>query len=296
MSNCPGTILLDYTSYSESILDEIDSESVVNIYIFNSEDICADILSYTYAELEKCDFEFEVPITYRNCNALVWHGGGSSEYDDSSMAVGTSLDDFYLKLNHDGERYSKVTENLWAAPLEAIDFCASKTRHRIYVTRLHTLFNVSLSQRNSLDSSTSALDMSNYLVEVSSKGDVYHRDYTISTLSSDIIYDNDRDITDGENQVAQVGILRVDPSSTTTMTITDKTTAQKVTFGGGSELDLVKYMLATQDAFDSASEQEFLDLNKVWDISLTVDDSYGYAAITLTINGWTTWFDTADLN
>lgn len=147
MSNCPGTILLDYTLYSESILDEIDSNSVVNIYIFDSEDICSDIISYTYGELDKCDFEFEVPITYRNCNALVWHGGSSSEYDDSSMTIGTSLDDFYLKLNHNGESYSKVTELLWAAPLEEIDFCASKTRHRIYMTRLHTLLNLTLSQR-----------------------------------------------------------------------------------------------------------------------------------------------------
>lgn len=297
LSNCPGSILLDYTDYSQEILDEIDPTSMVYIYIFDTEDICTEIMSYTYGELEAIDFEFSVPRVYNGNNALIWHGVDDPDYDNSSMVKGALLDDFYLKLIHETSNFSEVTPLLWASELEPIEYCSTKTRHRIYMTRVHTLINLKLTQVNN-DNTITQLDMNDYIVSLNAKNDIYHEDFTIDEESTEVIYTNLDEISTvtlaEELEITHVGTLRLTPDMESLLTIRRVDDGTIVTIGGAEGVDIIDYMLETKSDSDTNSEQRFLDLNKVWDIELMVD-SYE-VALAITINGWTQWFDSKDLN
>lgn len=294
MSDCPGYIILDYTAYSDEILDEIDSLSQVNIYIFDESDICFDIRTFTFGELQAQGYQFEMPITYMGLSVLVWQGHIHSDYDASSMQLGASLSDFYLRLNYSDDLvFGHKPAELWAGEKDEIEYCAAITRHRVYMTKIDTQVNISLYQRDDTGT-TASLDMSNYLTTITAVADVYSGDFTISNQSQKISYDNSDLLLEASAvSVANIGTLRLDPSRESSLKIDNLTSGEPVELNGASEIDLVSYMLESRSD-SSVADQTFLDLNKKWDISFTLD-SDGSSVVSLTINGWVAWFDSADL-
>lgn len=300
VSDCPGSMILDYSAYSDEILDEIGSEEQIDVFIFDPTGICVEIYTFTYGELEAQGFEFVVPIEYRNYNAVVWQGLNSESYTSNRMVLCESYENFYTRLVYEAATlsYSKVPESLWATQLEPIEFCAKITRHRVYMTRLHTKVEVNLYQKYS-DGSVEELDMEDYLVTIEAQNNVYHTDYTIDkTESVELDYDNKVEVESGQDlRCACVGTLRIAPDMNCVLYVEPKGSTQRtITIGGASEIDLVNYMLATKTDSE-ISDQEFLDLNKVWDIDLVLEaNDTGYVAVMLSINGWVVWFSSSDLS
>ncbi len=221
MSNCPGTILLDYTSYPKEILDEIDPDEQVSVYIFDTKGNCCKIYTYTYGELEDINFEFKVPIQYNGLNAVVWHGNDCKSYSCNEMAKGGNYKDFMLQLNYDiaTTSFSRVPSSLWAAPLEPIDYCAAITRHRIHMTRVHTRINVNLRQKQ-VDGSIKELNMDDYQTTIFAKNDIYRTDYTISRQSHELQFNNTEELEQNTYlDWAHVGTLRITPEMDCTMQI-----------------------------------------------------------------------------
>ncbi len=303
MSNCPGSIILDYSAYSSSILDDIGAQEQVDVFIFDPDGICIDIYTFTYGDLEAVGFEFEVPITYSNYNAVVWQGLDSENYTSNRMVLGQSYEDFHVRLVYDTEdnSYESTPDPLWASPFEPIEFCAKITRHRVYMTRLHTELNVSVVENYS-DGSSQVLGPDDFDVVIHATNNVYTTDYTIDEVESiELEYTDDDDavgvisLSDTDYVCSCTGTLRITPDMDCTLQIED-VNGNYITFGGAEELDLVDYMLATKSD-DSLTDQEFLDLNKVWDISLVVEkNTAGYATVSLVINGWVVWFSGSELS
>lgn len=302
VSNCPGSIILDYSAYSAEILDEIEADEQIDVFVFDTSGICVEVYSFSYGELKEKGFEFEVPITYRNYNAVVWQGLNSDGYTSRRMVLGESYENFYLRLVYESasQSCSDMVDPLWASPFEPIDFCAKITRHRVYMTRLHTDVDLYIQQKMK-DGSLVDLNMEDYLVTIEATNNVYHTDYTIDeTQSVEIEYNNAEEIVDGEDMSCGcVGTLRLTPDMDCTMYVESLSSPQRIiSVGGNTEIDLVEYMLATKTD-STLSDQEFLDRNKVWEIYLLVeeqDDDTGYVAINININGWVVWFSSNDLN
>ncbi|MFI3295189.1 MAG: FimB/Mfa2 family fimbrial subunit [Rikenellaceae bacterium] len=306
MSDCPGSIILDYSAYSDVILDEIESQTEVDIFVFDNDSICVEIYTFTYGDLEAMGFEFSVPIEYRGYNATVWQGLESSNYTSRRMVLGENYNNFYMRLVHNSESnsYTSVPDPIWASPLEPIDYCAKITRHRIYMTRLHTKVELNIQQKLS-DNTLMDLDMEDYLVTIEAHNNVYHTDYTIDVEESvDLEYNNMTELDSGKDLVcARVGTLRTAPDMDCTLYIEPKTSEDsRIVIQGASELDLIEYMLATKGD-SSLSDQEFLDLNKIWQINVIVQeqqepqsDENIYIALGISINGWVIWFTSSELS
>lgn len=277
MSDCPGSMILDYSAYSDLILDEIAQSEQIDIFIFDPNGICCDLRTFTYGTLSQMGFEFELPIAYRNYNAVVWHGLESENYDSASMALGESYNDFRLKLLSADSSYSGLLDPLWASPLEPIEYCAKITRHRVYMTRLHTDIKVTL-QESLTDGTLADLDMNEYTVSIEAANNIYHTDYSLSEQCTQLTY---------TNQGSMVGTLRLTPDMSCTLSVDDV----------DRQIDLIQYMLATKSD-STLSDQEFLDLNKVWDITLIVKEQSdcGYVALGIKINGWVVWFSSGELS
>ncbi len=276
ISGCKGSMILDYSAYSDVILDDINDDEQINVFIFCPENGCIEILTFTYGELKENGFEFELPITYSGHNAVVWQGLNGDDYDSTSMAMGHTYEEFFLNLISAANTFKGVPDPLWATQLEPIEFCAKITRHRVYMRRLHTEINVTLQERLS-DGTIVDLDPDDYSFRIENANGTYHTDYTIDEGNEMITYVNDEE---------EVGTLRISPDSNCILTID----------GLDRKIDLVKYMLDTKDN-NEISDQEFLDLNKVWDIKIIVKETIsGFVAIGLKINGWVVWFSESELS
>ncbi len=298
ISDCPGTILLDYTAYSDEILDEIEPDEQVHVYIFDHNDICFKVYQFSYAELEAIDFEFKVPILYNGQNAVVWHGNDAADYKDDNMAIGHSLEEFMLTLNHDlqNKTINHLPSSLWASPLEPIEYCASKSRHRIHMTRIHTRINVNLRQEMP-DGSVKEVDMDDYLLTVKSTNNVYHTDYTLCDSCEELTFTN-REELDSNSFLdwGHVGTLRVSPDMSCTMQIAPADFPDDpIKVAGSTEFDLTQYMLDSRgkSVDPEMSDQRYLDLNKIWNVDFTLNPAG--VAVKLIINGWTIWLDDVDL-
>ncbi len=279
ISNCPGSMILDYSAYPEEVLDDIEDSESIDVFIFDNDDVCCDIRSFTYGELREVGFEFTLPIKYRNYNAVVWQGLNSDRYNSSTMVLGQSLEEFYMKLIYDRatDCYKGVPDPLWATPLEPIEYCAKITRHRVYMTRLHTEVYVNIQEKYD-DGRYVDLDIDDYSVRIEAADNAYHIDRSIDESSIMLCYNNI-----GHD----VGALRLTPQMN----------CRLVVGGMNFNIDLIEYMLATKVS-DEFTDQQFLDRNKVWDINIVVKEVVGGGCIALgiNINGWVKWFSSEDLS
>ncbi len=324
MSDCPGYILLDYTAYSDEVLEDIDPDEMVNIYIFDKDGICIDIKSISYGELKKVGYQLTLPITYNGNSIVVWHGNESEDYD-ITMDLGKSYDEFYLELETlANNSFERVPSSLWASQYQTIKYCAAITRHRIHMTRIHTEVNVWFKMRGYENGEITALNMQNYVVSIKSKDDTYHTDYNLCPDCDKVTYNNWEQVNEATEyfDCAHTGALRLMSDQECMLYIHNLEGELLYT------LDLMKYMLLSKDD-SSITDQRFLDLNKIWDIVLIIDEpepdepeipdpptpptpptppgpgpgpkpdpkpDQGYVLVGLTINGWTIWLDNVDLN
>ncbi len=277
MSDCPGRMILDYSAYSDLILDDIDASEQIRVFIFDPNGICCDVRDFTYGELQSMGMEFTLPIRYRGYNAVVWHGIESENYDSRSMAIGVSCEDFYLSLIAQNQSCQGALDPLWASQLEPIKYCAKITRHRVHMVRLHTEIRLTY-QEKLADRSLKKIDARKFNATINAADDVYHTDYTISEEDSGMLFKSE-----GED----IGTLRLTPNMDCRLKVE----------GVDCNLDLIKYMLETKTD-TSQSNQRFLDLNKVWEITLIVREkpASGYTALGIRINGWVRWFSESDLS
>lgn len=276
MSDCQGAMILDYSAYSDVVLDAINYDEQIDIFVFDPNGICIKVYNFVYGEFQKSNFQFSLPIEYRGYNAVVWQGIRSENYDSSTMALGKRYENFYLNLLYDTATgsYAGVPDPLWASPIEPIDYCAKITRHRVYMTRLHTEVKLNLKMQLSAGSIVD-LDANDYEAKITVANDSYNTDYTLNPECKSIDY---------TNIGADIGTLRLTTDMDCTLSV------------GEVSLDLIKYMLATKTD-SSLSDQEFLDRTKIWEIDLIVKVSdKGYVAVMLSINGWVQWFSDGGLS
>ena len=76
------------------------------------------------------------------------------------------------------------------------------------------------------------------------------------------------------------------------MSILNKQTGEIVSIGGEKEIDIVAYFLKRDP--DAMEDQEYLDRRYIWDVSVNFDKK-SYIALSIAINGWTTWFQPSDI-
>ena len=78
-------------------------------------------------------------------------------------------------------------------------------------------------------------------------------------------------------------IMRLVPDSAASLEVAYG--SQPITFGGQPMLDLVRYFLTSRP--EGMTDREYLDREHIWTVEIDLE---GTVALSVTINGWTTWF------
>ena len=290
MSDCFGYIVLDYSLYADWSLDDIEAGTEVELFLFNTDSICYDILRYSFEELEKESFVIPIPISCADRYALVWHGHKSKQYNREKMILGNRMSDFILELKTENNFYSQIMDPLWASnPKEAM-FCTENSTFTMPMVRIPNLLNISLSSISG--TKKQLLDMNKYDVTVVAANNIYNIDYNVHPNSTKINYSiAEIATTENKGNYAKVGLKRLEVTADCKMYITNIETGERISIAGNDHIDQIKYLLEGVSANDD--KQQFLDVNHVWDIHFAIDNNN--TAISLTVNDWTVWFNNTDL-
>ena len=290
MRDCFGYIVLDYSLYADWSLDDIEAGTEVELFLFNTDSICYDILRYSFEKLEKESFVIPIPISCADRYALVWHGHKSKQYNREKMILGNRMSDFILELKTENNFYSQIMDPLWASSPKEAMFCTENSTFTMPMVRIPNLLNISLSSISG--TKKQLLDMNKYDVTVVAANNIYNIDYNVHPNSTKINYSiAEIATTENKGNYAKVGLKRLEVTADCKMYITNIETGERISIAGNDHIDLIKYLLEGVSANDD--KQQFLDVNHVWDIHFAIDNNN--TAISLTVNDWTVWFNNTDL-
>ena len=294
MTNCNGFVTLDYSLYPASSLEDVDPNTVVELFLFENDknQKCVSSLVYTFSQVKTMNYTIPIPLINRGNSIVVWQGHATEQFMTDSMAVGIEKKDFRLELVMPDDTYSKIIEPLWASAHEMIEFRETSTNHTVQMLRIPNLFNVSVGTSSKGKATDKQMEMEKYEVSISSSNNIYAVDYNIHPDSKIKRYLGAAVIPSQERgSVTQVSVARLESDRVTRLAIKDRATGKFLTVKNENNIDVIKFI--TENIPSGSDKQKYLDTNHTWDLHLQVDENN--IAISLRINEWTVWFNDADL-
>lgn len=231
--------------------------------------------------LEDSNYKMKVPFEYTDGNeyrAVVWAGNTEGSYIIDNPQKGDDISTLVLHLITANNESSTKISQLWHGYKDGLVIDEG--------VRVETV---------SLVRSTNNIK---FTVNGESIGD----NYTIKIISDNGKYDYfhkvvlNGDITYLPHTVSNEGYLfttlRFIEGHPIKISVLDKNSNNHVTIKGSDFIDIVDYVLKSKP--NEMENQEYLDREYNWVIDLAVD-TINTVAISITINGWTVWFNNTEL-
>lgn len=282
LESCDAFLRFSYTYNMENQEWFHDQVQQVNVYFFEPSGGYVTMLTEKNADvLRDPSYRMSIPVALRGCRAVVWDGKVEDSYLIPELFPGDPIEKLVLRLN-DGEGSSSMLTPLWHGATPSLTFPEAGAVQTLSLVRTTNRVDVTLQGDISTDS----------------------ENLTVSLVSDNTVYDHtNTPIASGDKTylpytyeagMYRLRTMRLTEGNKALLSITDNTTGEKVNIGGSREIDLTEWVLRNKPSGMTA--QEYLDREYEWNIVLNIGDSLeGYLALSITINGWTTWFNNTDL-
>lgn len=279
MSECDHYLQFryDYNLSSEDWFAQQVEE--VKVYLFDKDGGYVQTITQTIPEIAQPGYKMQIPYEMTGYTAVVW-AGRTGSYNIPNMNLGDNKDKLKLIYTPLNMISDKQIDNLWHNGPTTLLFPDSHG----------TIQNISLVRNTN--------DISVKLVNPNEESIIANHNVKITSANGSYQHNN-RFMPDNQlvsyiphtisNEKAQLRTLRLMADDQIKISITDKDN-QPISIDGKTELDLVKYILKSKPA--GMDDQEYLDRGYIWDISLSIKN---HLAISITINGWVTWFDNIEI-
>jgi hypothetical protein len=279
LKNCDRFLRFSYIYNMENKELFHDQVECVYVYIFDKNGKYVTTLKEEDATaLQSPDYKMPVPYSYNDYQAVVWAGKVTDSYALPIMNVGDSMDKLTLSLAS-GNASSSNLASLWHGGVVQLTYPDDNGfEQTIPLIRDTNTFNVSLL------SNDKDFDSSQFDVQIVSDNGKYN-------ASNDIISNGDVNYTpySSSNGTFNLSTLRLTTDTKVYMKIIDKATGKPISIDGSTTIDLVQFLLKTKP--DGMSDQEYLDRQYIWNLSFNI---HYLVTISITVNGWTYWFQNVD--
>lgn len=271
-------------------IDFIETIDYVYIYVFDKDLKLFDQLTISSAQF-KDNVKITVPESYLGNTLVAMAHETHNSYDVPVMKVGDSIDKLTLRLKTTANNISTTRlADLFHSGEKVMTFEDGEgTKQKIPVYSTTKQINLKLTNASNTNITT------RYDVELIAGNGYYGYDYSIVPDNPMITYQpyNKILITD-ENPVFNLRTLRFveEYRDEVILTVVERATGRSITFGDTQELKLIDYLLKTTPL--GMSNQEYLDVEHSWDLSMTVSTDIN-SVISITIDDWTTWFNNVEL-
>lgn len=252
----------------------------VNVYVFNDRGF-VQRFSQSGAPLQAPGYRMELPYTLKGCTMVVWAGRTADHYDLPELAVGDPMDKLTLRLRAQSNASAVHIAPLWySGPATITGTEKGGTTQTVSLIRDTNDIAVTIV-------SSSAADPALYKIQLKGANGSYDYRNNFVTADPQITY-TPALLT---STTATLYTLRLVKGAPLLFSVTDQK-GRPIFAGGQAQIDLTEYLLQSNDT--GLSDQEYLDRCYLWNVKLAYDPN-GYVAISLSINGWTYWFQPTDL-
>ncbi len=234
-----------------------------------------------------------LPASYLGKTMVAWAREMRGSYTISPVKIGDHIDLLTLKLNASNHCSSRELADLFYGGRQVIALYDDNLEYVVNFLRNDKRINLSMLARED-----ESLDMSLYDVKITAHNGHYGSDNKIIPDSPMITYSPMVSTTtragSASCEVVNMHTLRLKRSyiNDVLLTITDKQTGSPIQFDGEPSLKLVEFILKSKPS--SMGEQEYLDREEKWDVEFALSNDK-QMAVSVTINGWTTWLTNTDL-
>lgn len=278
LDDCYAFLRFSYTYNMENKEWFQEQVQQVNVYFFDPARGYVRMLTEEDAALlADPAYRMTVPAPLRGCRAVVWAGKVADSYLITEPLPGEPVEKLLLRLN-DGDVSSSMLTPLWHGTASEMTFTEPGAVQTLPLVRNTNRVDVTL-QGNILSAP---------------------ENYTVSLICDNTVYDHaNMPVASGDETyrpytyeagMYRLRTMRLTEGNKALLSITDTTTGEKLNIGGQREIDLTDWVLRNKP--ESMTAQEYLDREYEWNVILKVN---GNLALSITINGWTTWFHSTDL-
>lgn len=259
----------------------------VQVFVFDGQDKYLSTFKESGDKLKSPEYKMQIPYQMQGCTFVVWAGKTENLYSIPTLTPGDPIEKLTLKFEPQDNKFSDQLDALWhSGPDRMIFPDENETTQTVSLIRNTNEVSVGLSHTDGSDINTSDFD----IVIKGANGSYDYRNTFLSDCCT-ITY-SPYTFTSTPAVAARISTLRFVKQNKVTMSILNKQTGGIISIGGEKEIDLVAYFLKRDP--DAMEDQEYLDRRYIWDVSVNFDKK-SYIALSITINGWTTWFQPSDI-
>ena len=265
LDGCPQYLRFSY-AYNMSGEDLFTREvTSVKVFVLNDDGTCMMTAEETDpVRLSDSLYRMELPYSVMCKRLVVWAGLDGGPYTVSSDC-GAGLD----------PGSDRTVTPLWHSGPEKLLFDEAGRTQTVSLVRTTNTVKVALD----------GCDPKKVSMSISSDNCSYGPDHTPKKDGGKVWAPV---ATTEEGDTSIFKIMRLVEDSAATLRVSYD--SRPITFGGQAGLDLVKYFLSSKPT--GMTDQEYLDREHVWTVEVRLA---GTAALSLTINGWTIWFQDQQL-
>ena len=259
--------------------------SEVQVFVFDPEGGYVQTLTEKGEALRQSGYRMYIPYDQKGNTLVVWAGKTGTYYTLPTLQPGDPISKLTLSYNPGRETSDALLDPVWHSGPAVMTFPEEQeTTQTVSLVRTTNNLKVSLRENNSTPADPARF-------EITLTGANNACDYTHALLSPC------RTLTYAPSPVATASMaawlytMRLVEGNPLYFSVVEKATGRPVTIDGKDSIDLTEYLLKTKP--DGMGAQEYLDRRYEWEIGLNYDPA-SYLALSITINGWTLWFQNAD--
>ena len=278
-----------------------DQVGAVKVFLFSAEGKYIRTLTESGAALKKPGYRMPIPYKLKGCTAVVWAGKTERFYSLPEMSAGDPIEKLALKYEPKENVSKNHLDTLWhSGPLPLFTEGYTGDTETASLVRNTNDVTVGISRGNT------PLDMSAFDIVIKSADGTYNYKNEPSDGTRLITYcpcpeeetpESGNSPDAGEASLpseVRLHTLRFVKGEDITFSITEKSTGKAIDIGGGTQLDLIGYLLRSKP--EGMGDQEYLDRRYLWDIRIRLGEGGdAYLALCITINNWVYWFYPTDL-
>lgn len=268
-----------------------DQVEAVKVFLFSAEGKYLQTLTESGAALKKPEYRMPIPYRLKGCTAVVWAGKTERFYSLPVMSAGDPIEKLVLKYAPGENISSNHLDALWHSGPQPL-FTEGYTGNTETASLVRNTNDVTVG----ISRGNTPLDMSAFDIVIKSADGAYNYKNELSDGTRPITYcpcpEEDNGVTSLSE--ARLHTLRFVKGSDITFSITEKSTGKAIDIGGGTQIDLIGYLLRSKP--EGIGDQEYLDRRYLWDIRIRLGEGGdAYLALCITINNWVYWFYPTDL-
>ena len=275
----------DYNLENEDrFADQVDE---VTVFLFDADGGYLRQFSENGDALKQSGYRMRIPYDLKGCRAVVWAGKTDRFYALPALAAGDPIERLTLEYGPENDESDKRLDPLWHCGPVTLSFPEDAgTQQTVSLVRNTNDVAVSLTR------SGTPVDVADFTIEITGTNGSYDHRNAIPGAARSITYRPCPETSTGDK--ALLHTLRFVKDSEMSLSVRTSW-GQAIDMGGKTGIDLVEYLLKTKP--DGMDAQEYLDRRYEWEVEIRLGDKAdnGYIALSITINGWTYWFQPTDL-